>query len=254
MTVLNREQIKDEIEGGHLVISPLLSNKQQGIASIDLRMGNIVLLSRARGLSHVNPQEYVGADDDHRTQVGKRQKHERHELTFEQSFLLHPGTLALVPTLEWLRLPMNLQGFVTARSSWAREGLNIATASFIEPGYEGIITLELANLGQIPIALYPGLRLAQIAFNYVEPPAERYLDEHTQFQMSFEPRGGDIAKHDEMFLPPKVQTSEAIDQIELVLRERTAGIDEKLVNNAREALGKLIEALAAHKAGGGQKS
>ncbi len=201
--MLNRKDIRKLLAGGDLVISPILSESQLGISSVDLRMGNVVLMARARGLSHVNPRGYLGASDSHEAVVGKRQKHERHELTFDQFFLLHPGTLALVPTLEWIQLPMNLQGFVTARSSWAREGLSIATASFIEPGYEGVITLELANLGQIPIAIYPGLRIAQVALYSLTSPAVREAHEAGQFQMSFEPTEGNIAKRDETFLRPK---------------------------------------------------
>ena len=203
MSVLGRAEIREQLKSGELVVSPILAPNQIGTASVDLRMGNIVLTARARGLSHVNPQGYVGAPDDHANVVGKRQKHERHELTFEQSFLLHPGSLALVPTLEWVRLSMRVQGFVTARSSWAREGLNIATASFIEPGYEGVITLELANLGEIPIALYPGLRLAQLAFNELVSEAVRDPAEDKQFQMPFEPTEGNIAKNDATFIPTR---------------------------------------------------
>jgi len=98
-----------------------------------------------------------------------------------------------------MRLPANLLGTVTARSTWAREGLSIATATLIEPSYEGIATLELANLGQIPIALYPGLRIAQIAFSEVIGDTKR--PNQSQFKLSFEPSQGDIAKRDGAFIP-----------------------------------------------------
>lgn len=202
MTVLDRQEILRRVRARDLVISPILSEKQLGVSSVDLRMGNIFLSVRARGLSHVDPQAYTARPDVLETVVERRQKHERHEITFDQHYLLHPGSLALVPTLEWFQLPLDLQGLVTARSSWAREGLSIATASFVEPGYEGVITLELANLGQIPIALYPGLRIAQIAFYKLEQAAVRRADEESQFQMSFEPTEGNIARHDEAFVPP----------------------------------------------------
>ena len=117
--------------------------------------------------------------------------------------LLHPGSLALVPTLEWVALPFDLQGVVTARSSWAREGLNIATATIVNPGYRGIITLELANFGEIPIRLYPGLRLAQIAFYELlcfDAEADKNLHQG-QFDMAFEPSAGNVAKHDGPFIP-----------------------------------------------------
>lgn len=103
-------------------------------------------------------------------------------------------------------IPPTLQGVVTTRSSWAREGLNIATATIVNPRYRGIVTLELANFGEIPIRLYPGLRIAQLALYALErrdpmkddkpeSPGER------QFVLAFEPEAGNIAKKDEKFIP-----------------------------------------------------
>jgi dCTP deaminase len=102
--------------------------------------------------------------------------------------------------MEWVKIPNNLQGIVTARSSWAREGLNIATATIVNPGYRGIITLELANFGEIPITLYPGLRLAQIALYELTTPIEDD-QKRSQFDMKFEPSAGNIAKDDYCFIP-----------------------------------------------------
>jgi dCTP deaminase len=77
--------------------------------------------------------------------------------------------------------------------------LSIATASLIHPGYTGIITLELANLGQIPLGLYPGLRLAQIAFHELSGPASE-KDMGSRFNMAFEPIEGNVSQGDEVFL------------------------------------------------------
>lgn len=202
MTVLEKSAILTQIKERKLVVSPILSKNQIGASSIDLRLGNVFLMVRARGLSHVDPQRFAhptDAADDHELEQAKRQKHERHEVPFEQKFLLHPGMLVLVPTLEWVKLPANLQGTVTARSCWAREGLSIATASLIHPGYTGIITLELANLGQIPLGLYPGLRIAQIAFQKLTGEASE-KDMGSRFNMAFEPIEGNVSQGDEVFL------------------------------------------------------
>jgi dCTP deaminase len=132
----------------------------------------------------------------------RQQKHERYEIPFHSKFLIHPGSLILVPTLEWLQLPDDLHGYVTARSTWAREGLSIATATFIEPSYQGIVTLELSNMGQIPIALYPGMRIAQIAFSKTVGDTTR--SNRGQFPLSFEPRQGNIAPLDDLpFIPAR---------------------------------------------------
>jgi dCTP deaminase len=190
---------------GSLTISPILTEKQVGPSSIDLRMGTVVLLARAGSQSHVDPRAYSNAPSEHDAIRGKKQKHERFDVPFRSSFLLHPGMLALVPTLEWVKLPHDLQGVVTARSSWAREGLSIATATIVNPGYSGIVTLELANLGEVPMSLYPGLRLAQIAFYELaaKDAAQDQAMLGSQFDMSFEPSGGNIAKGDDPFVRPR---------------------------------------------------
>ena len=130
MSALVKRSILKAMADRQLVVSPIICGSQLGASSIDLRLGNVFLMVRARGLSDVDPGRFAHPDNtagDHAFQQARRQKHERYEAPFRQKFLLHPGMLALVPTLEWIKLPANLQGIVTARSSWAREGLSIAT-------------------------------------------------------------------------------------------------------------------------------
>lgn len=205
MSALSRSAMVRALKRRELVVSPILSEKQIGASSIDLRMGTMALVARAGAQSHVDPQAYLmDGTAQHRSTLLRQQKHSRYDIPFGNTFLLHPGALALVPTLEWVKLPANLQGVVTARSSWAREGLNIATATIVNPGYTGIITLELANFGQIPIKLHPGLRLAQIAFyrlEVVDAEADRvHLQGKFQFNGHFEPSAGNIAQGDESFI------------------------------------------------------
>ncbi|HEX4112325.1 MAG TPA: dCTP deaminase [Stellaceae bacterium] len=212
MSILGRAKLIERLRAtgdNQLVVSPILSAKQIGASSIDLRMGTVALVVRARGASHVDPKYAKLAIEDRRKglsqkdDLSRHQRHERYEFPFGSKFLLHPGVLALVPTLEWLKLPRNLHGSVTARSTWAREGLSIATANFFEPRYEGVATLELSNLGQIPIELYPGLTLAQINFTEVCGDTTRPTDNKAQFNLSFEPLPGIIAKDDDFPFIPK---------------------------------------------------
>lgn len=207
MTVLGREAIIKRLIDKSLIVSPLLSAEQLGAASIDLRLGNVVLMVRARGSSHVDPiaaKATAESGTKHDAAFDRHQKHERYDIPFKTRFLLHPGSLALVPTLEWVKLPPDIIGTVTARSTWAREGLSIATATLIEPRYQGIVTLELANLGQIPLALYPGMRIAQIEFGLVEGNTER--PNRSQYDLSFEPSQGTIAKPDDFPFIPAVKS------------------------------------------------
>ena len=200
---LSRSSIVKRISDGDLVISPILAAEQLGPSTVDLRMGTVALMSRAGAQSHVDPEENLpNTTARHADAQLRQQKHERFDIPFTSSFLLHPGSLILVPTLEWVVIPPDLQGVVTARSSWAREGLNIATATIVNPGYRGIITLELANFGEIPIRLDPGLRIAQIAFYSLEQydKEKDAVGLQGQFDMSFEPKGGELAKGDAPFI------------------------------------------------------
>jgi dCTP deaminase len=201
MSALSKSSILHQLAKGGLAISPLLNDKQIGPSSVDLRIGTMALVARAGQNSHVDPSAYQRSA--HQRMEGLKQKHQRVDVPFGKSFLLHPGSLALVPTLEWVIMPPTLQGIVTARSSWAREGLNIASASIIAPRYRGVITLELSNFGEIPILLRPGLRIAQLALYDLDrrdAALDDAPDNGRQFDLSFEPEAGDLAKGDEAFL------------------------------------------------------
>jgi len=79
--------------------------------------------------------------------------------------MLHPNQFILGSTLEYLKLPKDVMAYIIGRSSWGRLGLIIATATLINPGFAGVITLELTNVGEVPISLFPGLRIAQVSFH-----------------------------------------------------------------------------------------
>jgi dCTP deaminase len=83
-------------------------------------------------------------------------------------FVLHPGEFVIGITLEWVKFPFDLSGYVTGKSSWGRRGLIIETAAGIHPGFTGCLTLELANVGAAPIKLNPGMQICQIFLHLVE--------------------------------------------------------------------------------------
>lgn len=83
----------------------------------------------------------------------------------KDSFVLHPNEFALGSTVEYFELPTNLIGRVEGKSSLGRLGLAIhVTAGFIDPGFKGTITLELFNIANMPIVLYPGMKIGQVSF------------------------------------------------------------------------------------------
>ncbi len=87
---------------------------------------------------------------------------------FGKEFILQPRGFVLGVTLEWVRLPSNLAGYVIGRSSWGRRGLIIATAAGVHPGFTGCLTLELSNVGEIPIAIKPGIPICQLFLHTTE--------------------------------------------------------------------------------------
>jgi dCTP deaminase len=90
------------------------------------------------------------------------------------AFILHPGEFVLGTTLERVRIPPDLVAKVEGRSSLGRLAVVVhATAGFVDPGFEGHITLELSNLGRVPVALHPGTRISQIALHQMTSPAAR---------------------------------------------------------------------------------
>jgi dCTP deaminase len=105
---------------------------------------------------------------------------DQHELTHRftpelgEPFILHPGEFVLGATLEVVGLPDNLAARLEGKSSLGRLGLlTHSTAGFIDPGFEGQITLELSNVATLPIKLWPGMKIGQLCFFEMTSPAER---------------------------------------------------------------------------------
>jgi dCTP deaminase len=92
----------------------------------------------------------------------------------EEAFVLHPGEFVLGQTLEWVELPDDLVARLEGKSSLGRLGLLIhSTAGYVDPGWNGKLTLELSNVANLPIALYFGMRIGQISFLTMSSPVDR---------------------------------------------------------------------------------
>jgi dCTP deaminase len=90
-----------------------------------------------------------------------------------EPFILHPGEFVLGSTLERVRLPEDVVGRLDGKSSLGRLGLLIhSTAGFIDPGWDGHVTLELSNVANLPITIYPGMKIGQLSFVQMTEPAE----------------------------------------------------------------------------------
>jgi dCTP deaminase len=109
-------------------------------------------------------------------------------LDFGEPLIIHPHQFVLARTLEFVRLPPDLCAYVVGRSSWGRRGLIVATAVIVHPGFVGPVTLELKNVGEVPLAIYPLDRVAQLAFHSAIGGVEG--QGASQFASSFSPGVG----------------------------------------------------------------
>lgn len=90
-----------------------------------------------------------------------------------EAFIVQPGEFVLGVTEETIGLPDDIVARVEGRSSLGRLGIVVhSTAGFVDAGFEGTITLEISNLNRMPVALYPGMRVCQLAFETMTSPAE----------------------------------------------------------------------------------
>lgn len=170
--ILNSYQVAcymEEHTKGHedpLVMAPrpnLQDLKSKGSASIDLRLGTWFISTRTSR----HPVLDVTKEDS-QEQPSERSITAKQYVPFGRDFVLHPSSFVLAGTLEWIRMPRIFAGYVTGRSSWGRRGLVIETAPGVHPGFSGCLTLELANVGEIPIRLFPGMTICQLFIHRLE--------------------------------------------------------------------------------------
>jgi dCTP deaminase len=166
MSTLTRPAIFDLLkrETDPLVITPILAERQIGEASIDVRLGNQFIIFQSHRFQLFSPRE--------NKRVGPKKIQDRQIVPFGNPFILQPGTLALGSTLEYVSIPNDIEAQVEGRSSWARIGLQIATANSIEPGFKGVVTLELSNVSGVALEIRPGIRIAQLVFHRADPPLQ----------------------------------------------------------------------------------
>lgn len=145
----------DESERIAIVPQPNLEKLlDRGGMSIDLRLGRWFVTfdqSKSASLSLVDLSPGTA-----------NRATKEHFVPFGEKFTLHPGRFALGVTLEWIRLPASTGGQVLGKSSLGRNGLIIETASGVHPSFSGCLTLELANVGEVPLDIHPGMEIAQL--------------------------------------------------------------------------------------------
>ena len=160
-SVLSDGTIRRLVEEGRIRIDPWDPGMVQP-ASVDLRLGpsfRVFHNHRVAAIDLDNPPENltesVVVEDD-------------------EPFVIHPGEFVLGRTQEWVSIPDDIVARIEGKSSLGRLGLIVhATAGFVDPGFEGTLTLEITNLTRVPIKLYANRPIAQLSFMTLDRPAER---------------------------------------------------------------------------------
>ena len=159
--ILSDRSIKESIASGRIVITPYDEGLVQP-ASIDIRLDGRFLVFRNYKHSCIDPK---ALQEDLTEMV---------TVAEGDPFIVHPGEFILGNTVERVKLGDDLVARLEGKSSLGRLGLIVhATAGYVDPGFDGNITLELSNVANLPIRLYPGMKVGQISFFAMTTPADR---------------------------------------------------------------------------------
>ena len=158
--ILSDKTIRAELEAGGIVIDPLAEDAIQP-SSVDLHVDRFFRVFRNDTTPFIDPKR---PQDDLTEMV---------EVDDGKAFILHPGEFVLGSTRERVALGDDLVARLEGKSSLGRLGLLIhSTAGFVDAGWDGHLTLELSNVANLPIAIYPGMKIGQISFLRMSSPAE----------------------------------------------------------------------------------
>jgi dCTP deaminase len=157
--ILSDVTIREQLEAGRIIIDPLREDCIQP-SSVDLHVDRYFRVFRNHSQRVIDVKE----DQEELTELV--------EIVGDEALILHPGEFVLGSTLERVRLPDDLVARLEGKSSLGRLGLLIhSTAGFVDAGWDGHLTLELSNVANLPITLYPGMRIGQISFLQMTTPA-----------------------------------------------------------------------------------
>lgn len=162
--ILSDRDIKEYLKNGRISIEPILEpDVQIQPSSVDLRLGNTFRIFKHSEKAFIDP-----LDKDSGESITEL-KH----VEDKKAFIVQPNDFILGTTYEYVKVPDDLVARLEGRSSMGRLGIIIhSTAGFIDPGFEGRITLEIGNMGKMPIALYSKMRICQIVFEKLTSKAE----------------------------------------------------------------------------------
>jgi dCTP deaminase len=157
---MSDRDIRASIEAGQIGLEPLDMSLLQP-SSFDVRIDRFFRLFDNHKYAFIDPAE---PQEDLTRFV---------EVAPDEPFILHPGEFVLGSTYEFVKLPDNVAARLEGKSSLGRLGLvTHSTAGFVDPGFNGHVTLELSNMATLPIKLWPGMKIGQLCFFQLSSPSE----------------------------------------------------------------------------------
>jgi len=160
--IFSDRDIKKVIKNGGLVFKPNVNKNQIGPASIDLKLGPIFKSFNITKQCLLDTKKGLPDEDFIITK----------EIKTNEAFILHPNHFILASTKEYIKVPDDIVLKVEGKSTLARMGILVHTAGFVDPGFEGTLTLEISNQSNLPVALYSDMHICQIAVERLSSPAE----------------------------------------------------------------------------------
>jgi dCTP deaminase len=162
--VLSDVDIRRYMAEGRIRVSPELPDTQIGSCSVDFRLGNMFSIFEHSRHPYIDLRDTTAIQKLMRTI----------EVPDGEAFILQPREFALAITMESLELDADVLGRLEGRSSLGRIGIIVhGTAGLFDPGWRGKATLELSNLGIMPVALYPGMKICSFTFEQLTTPSSR---------------------------------------------------------------------------------
>jgi dCTP deaminase len=158
--LLSDGDIRRQIAEGRIGLEPLDMNLLQP-SSMDVRLDRFFRLFDNHKYPFIDPRE----QQDELTRFV--------EVASDEPFILHPGEFVLGSSFEYVKLPNDIAARLEGKSSLGRLGLlTHSTAGFVDPGFQGHVTLELSNVATLPIKLWPGMKIGQLCFFQLSSPSE----------------------------------------------------------------------------------
>lgn len=158
--LMSDRDIRASIEAGQIGLEPLDMSLLQP-SSFDVRIDRFFRLFDNHKYAYIDPAE----PQEELTRFI--------EVAADEPFILHPGEFVLGSTYEFVKLPDNIAARLEGKSSLGRLGLvTHSTAGFVDPGFNGHVTLELSNMATLPIKLWPGMKIGQLCFFQLSSPSE----------------------------------------------------------------------------------